>query len=352
MKSMNFFHWFASVCLFFYILYIGKNFLIPLVLAIFIWFLINSFRTALEHLTIGGYQTPDWLAFTLAFVAIVTVAIFLLNIIMANLAELAAGAPVYEQRLNELIGQSFELVGIPESPTVSQLLGQIDLAGLLSQVIRALSGLIADTGVVALYLFFLFLEQGLFRSKLEALFPDTTRRAEVIKIVEQIDWDTRRYVGVKTLIGLFTAFISYAIMKFAGLSFAEFWALLIFILNFIPSIGPYFGAAIPTLFALLQFRHWFPIVEVAAGIFLVQSIIANFVEPRLMGSSLNLSPFIILVSLVFWGAIWGIPGMFLAVPIMSIAMIIFSYFSQTRPLAICLSAEGQIKELQSHPYPN
>jgi predicted PurR-regulated permease PerM len=157
--------------------------------------------------------------------------------------------------------------------------------------------------------------------------------------------DTRRYIGVKTLIGLFTALVSYALMKFTGLNYAEFWALVIFILNFIPSLGPYFGAAIPALFALLQFSHWFPIVQVAAGIFIIQSVIANFVEPRLMGSSLNLSPLIILASLVFWGALWGIPGMFLAVPIMSIAMIFFSYFTQTRFLAIFLSAKGQIKEI-------
>ena len=90
----------------------------------------------------------------------------------------------------------------------------------------------------------------------------------------------------------------------------------------------------------MQFDTFLPFLIVTPSLAVVQVFIGNFLEPMLMGSSLNISPFATLVSLAVWGSIWGIPGMFLCVPITVIAMIVFAYFPRTRPIAVMLSTDG------------
>jgi predicted PurR-regulated permease PerM len=111
-------------------------------------------------------------------------------------------------------------------------------------------------------------------------------------------------------------------------------------LNFVPNIGSIVATAIPTLAALVQFDSWTPVVLIFTFIGLIQFSVGNLIEPGLMGRSLNLSPFVIILSLTFWGAIWGIVGMFLAVPIMVMVMITCSHVPSLHPIAVLLSRDG------------
>jgi predicted PurR-regulated permease PerM len=133
-------------------------------------------------------------------------------------------------------------------------------------------------------------------------------------------------------------------MRFVGLDFAEFWALLIFFLNYIPNLGAIVATAFPSVLALIQFQSWWPFLEVSMGIVAVQFVVGNFLEPKLLGQSLNLSPFVILFALGLWGSIWGILGMFLSVPITVMMMIVFAHFDATRPVAVLLSQNGCINK--------
>ncbi len=145
------------------------------------------------------------------------------------------------------------------------------------------------------------------------------------------------------MLSLTTAFASWFIMKSVGLDFSEFWALLIFFSQFYSNIGSIIATIFPALLALIQFESWLPFIIVTSGIVLVQFIVGNILEPRFLSNSLNLSPLVILVSLALWGAIWGILGMFLAVPITVMVMIIAAHFKSSRPLAILLSQDGCIE---------
>lgn len=128
-----------------------------------------------------------------------------------------------------------------------------------------------------------------------------------------------------------------------GLDFATFWGMLIFFFNYIPTIGSILATAFPSVLALIQFDSPLPIIAVIGGITATQMMIGGFLEPRLLGSSLNLGPLVILLSLGLWGSLWGIPGMFLCVPITVIAVIILSHFPQTRTIAILLSGDGNVQ---------
>ena len=139
-----------------------------------------------------------------------------------------------------------------------------------------------------------------------------------------------------------TGLISYLVLKVVGVDFASFWAVLIFLLNFIPTIGSIIATLFPSLLTLVQFPTLGPFIATISVLTAVQFCIGSLLEPRLMGNRLNLSPIVILLSLGLWGSVWGIPGMFLCVPITVIIMIICSYFPGTRPLAILLSGNGKV----------
>jgi predicted PurR-regulated permease PerM len=131
-------------------------------------------------------------------------------------------------------------------------------------------------------------------------------------------------------------------MVFFGVKFAALWGLLIFMLNFIPTVGSIFAVIISLVVVLVQFGSLSYLLSIGVLLTVIQLLIGNVLDPRLMGRSLNLSPIVLLLALGFWGAIWGVLGMFLCVPFMVIMNIVLSHFPQTRNIAILLSADGKI----------
>lgn len=129
---------------------------------------------------------------------------------------------------------------------------------------------------------------------------------------------------------------------FIGVDAPLFWAFLIFILNFIPTIGSLIATIFPAFFAVLQFGEFTPGILVLAIVGAIQLIVGNLVEPRVMGNTLNISPLVVFLTLSLWGVMWGVLGMLLSVPITVIIIIIMSEFPETRPIAILLSQKGNI----------
>ncbi|GEM_PF-3756360 len=120
-------------------------------------------------------------------------------------------------------------------------------------------------------------------------------------------------------------------------------SLLIFLLNFIPTIGSIVATLFPSLMALAQSSDGFGLFfAVLLGITSLQILIGNIIEPRITGRSLNLSPVVILFNLALWGSIWGVPGMFMCVPLLIITTIVLAHFPRTRPIAILLSSDGRV----------
>ncbi len=332
----------GSIVLTFYLLKIGQNLLIPLVLAVFIWYLINVFALTVYKIRFGKKHPPKWLCYLTALLAILGLLTLLVSIISKNIADVVAAAPTYQKNLERLIAQGYQLFGMEQPPSLAHLLKQLDLSAFISQSAMAFTSLIGQGGLVILYLLFLFAEQKIIPTKFTALFTEPSRREQFSKIISKIDADIRTYIGIKSFVSFLTAIFSYMIMLIVGLDFAEFWTILIFVLNFIPNIGSLVATILPSLLALLQFESQTPFFIVAGGVTFVQAFVANVIEPRLMSTSLNMSPLVILLSLALWGYIWGIVGMFLCIPIMVIAMIILSHFPQTRALALMLSRTGKI----------
>ena len=187
-----------------------------------------------------------------------------------------------------------------------------------------------------LFTFFLLLELKYGGEKVDAIFK-ISFKDRVRGIIKKTISDTARFLSIKFIISLATGFLVFLMCLILGLDFAPMWAFLAFILNFIPTFGSIFSVLIMTLFSLLQF-YPSPAKIILVFVFTasINFVLGNLVEPRIEGKNLGVSPFVILVSLTFWGWMWGFVGMILSVPLMVIIKICCENVEFLQPIAILI----------------
>lgn len=334
----------VSVWIIGYLLIIGRSLLIPIVMAIFLWHLLNTINRGVKCTPIIGARLPAWLSMIFALLIVAGLVKILVDIITNNVNDVIEASPRYQENLLNIFNNLDQRFHIKSMININNFIKDLSVQGMLVNIYAVFTTLMSSAVLIVLYVGFLFVEQLFFKQKLNALFRQKEHRELIDNIISHIVQDTQTYLGLKTLLSLITATASWILMRVVGLDFAEFWALLIFFLNFIPNIGAIIATAFPALLALIQFQSWLPFIVVTSGIIAIQFTIGNLVEPRFLGKSLNLSALVILFSLALWGAIWGILGMFLSVPITVMMMIIFAHFKVTRPIAIMLSQDGHINK--------
>lgn len=327
-----------------YLLAAGRELLIPIAIALMFWFLLNALARTYRRIPMFGGPMPEFLALALAIITLLVVMVALINMVVNNVAAVTVAIPTYEENLNKLVAQASTMLGQELMESLKKMVTDIPVAQVLTRVAGALASVASQFGIVLVYLLFLLVEQQAFNSKIRSLFPEKEREERVRKVLGAIQREIQTYIWIKTLMGLLTAGISYVVLILVGVNFAEFWAVFIFLLNYIPTIGSLLGILFPAALALMQFGAFIPFLLVLVPLAVAQIIIGNVVEPRLMGSSLNISALVVILSLTLWGALWGITGMFLSVPLMVILMIVLAHFPITRPIAIMMSADGKIRD--------
>lgn len=328
----------------FYLLHIGQGLIQPIVIAAVIAYLISILTHAICAIPLGGFRVPKLLAMMLAVGVILASLSLLVQLITENIKNVVTVAPAYQDNLETRIFEVYGWFGVgeEEAPNLKEFLDKIDVSAYLQDFGRTVRNLVSRTGIIFVYLIFLLVEQRTFTPKIKALFPGKRQQLEVFEVIDRIRKDVRLYIGIKVLTSAATGLLSYMVLRFIGVDFASFWAVLIFFLNFIPTIGSIIATIFPSALALVQFDTFGPFFIVVISITAIQLVIGSFIDPKLMGNKLNLSPMVILFSLSLWGAVWGIPGMFLCVPFTVITMIICAYFPATRPVGILLSGNGQL----------
>ena len=333
-----------AVIAIFYVLVVGQALLVPLAVAVMIWYIINALSGAYQRWIIPQIQKPEWLMKLFAVLTIAVAASAVFNMIESSIGTVVAQAPAYRANLDSLIGQWFREYGLEQYLSIAEITQSIEFVPFVSALGTALTGLFGKSLLVIIYVLFLLLEQTRFDSKISALFPDAARRKEVRSLISRTQEDIQTYVWIKTLVSITTGISSYAVLLFVGVDFPEFWAFLIFMLNYIPTIGSIIATLFPAVLTLVQFEAPLqPFLIVLLSVGSIQFLIGSVIEPRLLGASLNLSPLVVLLSLALWGSVWGIAGMFLCVPLTVICVIILAHFSQTRPIAVMLSGNGKLR---------
>ena len=327
-----------------YLLVAGRSLLLPFVLGVTLWYTIAALADAFERPRIGPLRLPRPVALLAACCLMAGLVWIVGRTIGSNISAVAAAAPSYEVRLQTLINRAAATMGIDQAPTLGRLFDQVSLAQTLSGIAAAVASLVSVAGIVLIYAAFLFVEQVRFSDKLAIIFGQGEQQARLRSVISQIDRDIRIYVRIKTVLATVTAGLAYFVMAWVDVDFAGFWAVMVFFFYYIPTVGSILAILAPALLTLVQFDHLTPFLVVLLVNGTIQIVMANVIEPAIMGRSLNLSPLVVIISLTLWGTIWGVVGMFLCVPIMVVLLIVFAHFETTRPVAILLSADGRIPE--------
>ena len=314
---------------------------IRILMSFFIFLLALPLVTALEKA-----KFPSWLATIIAVLVIIVVVLFFVWFVFFSVDMLIKKVPSYTVRLAEIDGLlksvSKRWVQIPEDVSFFSFL-KIDWVGnIIMPTLRSVSssaiGIMSSGLIIILMTVFLLGERHVIIPKMMSFIHESDEdKVPIIwdRIVRQVS----RYMSIKILISVVTGAVFYLIAIISGLDFALLWGVMAVVLNFIPTIGSILITALMILMSIIQFAPSFgPIVFVAVGTILTQNIIGNFLDPRLSGNSLNLSPFIILAALGLFGFIWGVVGMFLAVPLLSVVQIICANIDSARPIAILISS--------------
>ncbi|NNC82989.1 MAG: AI-2E family transporter [Flavobacteriales bacterium] len=319
-----------------------KEILIPFILAVIIWFIIREVQTQTRKLHIGERRIPQWLSGVISFVLIFAVLGTVVNLLVVNIKGISTVLPTYEQNLSKVIDTIDSELGIDVLYQVREWSGSFDFTEIISIVINSITTLIGSAFLILIYVIFMMLEQRFFRLKFSSLYSEEKKRERANNILDEIDQSLSRYVALKTVVSLITGVASYIAMEIIGVDFAFFWAFLIFILNYIPNIGSLIATLFPTLIAAIQFGDLTPALYVLIAVGLIQVVVGNVLEPRLFGNSLNISSLVVILSLAFWGAIWGVVGMILSVPITVMLILTFAQFDETRGISILLSDKGML----------
>lgn len=321
------------------ILVVGKSILIPLVTAIVIWYLLVRLIQTFSHIPFTKVSLPKSLALLLALIATGSIIYLVIDMVSSSLNGIVGQAPLYQAKIQSIVAWINEISG--GKIDMQQVLQSINLTRLFSDLAVTLTGVAGNLGLITVYVVFLMLEFETFDSKLKAIANKPSKLKTSREIIGRIITDINAYMKIKTLVSLATAISTYFILYSFGVSYPQFWALLTFILNFIPTIGSVIAVAVTLLAVSIHFTVFTTFLMMAGLMLSVHFVIGNIIEPRYMSKNLNLSPLVILLSLAFWGAIWGVLGLFLCVPLMTIINIVLSKFERTRYLAILLSADPE-----------
>ncbi|MBK8044893.1 MAG: AI-2E family transporter [Haliscomenobacter sp.] len=342
MRGLKVASWMFVVALSVGFLVAAKHLLIPIVIAFTFFYLIITVSDLFRRIPLGRFRLPVPLTTTAAAVAILGVVFLCVRIVVETVERMILLAPKYQKNLEHVGIDLARFMGWEEFPSRANIIKEFDLRSVAVQLGASLSNLAETLILVTIYVLFLLIEKQYFHRKLAALFPESDRYQKVRGILEHIDESVRTYIVLRTITSLLKGFLSYLVLAYVGLDFAVFWAFLIFLLNYIPSLGPIFATSLAALFSLMQFQDVSLFLFILLTIMAIELSIGHYLEPRLVGHTLNLSPFVILFSLSLWGSIWGVIGMFLCVPLMVTIVITLAGFPETRPVALVLSEKGKV----------
>jgi predicted PurR-regulated permease PerM len=313
----------------------AQSVLFPLFLALFIYFILVPVQDALMKIKISRNVS-------LVLIILFTfIALYLMALLFYTSGKSFAGdLPDYGNKMKDMIDNlknSIEFPGGKIDPLAWA--DNLDVAKVGTFVLNSLGtffSFLSTIFLVLIFLIFMLAGRGKLNEKIHR-FSDPRRSAQIVKVVENIDRQVQKYLALKTVISLGSGLLAMVVIMAFGVRYAVLWGFITFILNYIPNIGSFIAKILPFGFALLQLGRFWPAAWMLIILLVTDAVTGMIIEPRLMGKGLGLSPLAILISLFFWGWLWGIPGMILAVPIMVVMKIVAANFPGMRWLEALLS---------------
>ncbi len=289
----------------------------PLVIALLLSFVLSPLVDGLHRIGV-----PRIAAIVLVIVILLGLAFLIALVLYASVQSVLREFPFYQQRIVEIYRLAGERFDLPQN-----LLMELQLVRELGSYLVSFSsgflGVLASLIMIIIFLLFLLLEKPYLRPKvMEAL--QGPRTDKLWRIVGHTNQQIGRYLTVKLVVSTATGGLVWLAFSVIGVDFAFVWGVLSFLFNFIPSIGSILIGVASVGFAVLQFYpDWNPILVAGISMLTIQLVLGNVIDPKMQGDSLKISPVVILFSLLLWGWLWGVVGLFLAVPLTVALKIVF-----------------------------
>jgi len=314
----------------------------PLCLALLLCYAFGIPLDFLERL-----HVPSWLRIVLTVLIVLAVFYLLGRLVVYNAMAFEARLPEFEEKFWRYANNSLSFFNITQQEAkevIDAFWGNLSKTGLkpvgtvVQKVGQSFFDILGNTIWVLLFMLFILAEKGSFTRRVVKSFGED-RAENILTTTARINKSVQQYLGLKTLVSFITGALVAMALWLLGVPFALLWGVLAFMLNYIPNIGSLVASIPPIAIALFQFGSIGKTLVVAAVITIIQFCVANFLEPKLMGRGLNLSPLVVLLALVFWGWMWGVIGMLLSVPLTAALKIALEEVEVTRPIAMLISGE-------------
>jgi predicted PurR-regulated permease PerM len=353
-QSVKFFISVMGLFAIFFVLKELQFIIVPLVIAYFLFFFFEPLNTYFEK-----HKIPLGIVIFIDIFLTVSILYGLSRVIIESILQFSVQLPLYEQKLNKIISETARSLNIKDYTlthfNISRLLKNVDYSVLAGGVFESTLSLAGS--VMLVLFFFIFISSGHektlqairarfvekeIKSSLKKMKKEkhddedqktfeenfqsmTIQREETLqKTFRHITEQVQKYIITKFLISLSVGLVMGFTLWLFDVDFFIIWASFAVILNFIPNIGSVISVVLPTLITLVQYESFGYAFLVAAILIITQNIIGNIIEPKIFGDRLGLNPLVILLSLLLWGYLWGIVGMFLAVPLTAVIKIIIS----------------------------
>ena len=301
------------------VLYFTKSVMIPFVLSVFMYLIISPFMGWMQ----GKFKIHHSMVLVITIVLFIGIVLLLTLLTSTSIDSFLRGAGQYKEKVHsaasfvELKANNF---GYDLSTyDIKGKLQSLPIFSFLKGLTGSMLSLFSNSILVTIFTLFLITGESINKHELATF--------------EEIKRSIAKYVSTKLLLSLVTGGLSYMVFLIAGVDLAIMFAIFTILLNFIPNIGSIIAVILPIPVLLLQFGFGWQTLLVIISTSIFQVVIGNILEPKMMGESMDLHPVTILLFLTFWGFIWGVPGMFLSVPITATLKIIFSKMELTKPIS-------------------
>lgn len=314
--------------------------LISLASAIVLFSLTSAVINFIARQRLGPFRVPSFVASLVALIIIAAALMTASGILLAQINTVVSVALAYAEQVPRAVASLFAFMGETTETAIETSLKSIDVSNYARTLAARASDVTQAAVLVILFVGFLFAERIWFDTKLINLMGDQAQAVRVTNIIKSIIWRVNYYLLVKAVVSALTGLMIYLLALGFKLELALALGVITFVLNFIPNVGSIIATVVVALVGHIELNDTTStllIFVLAGGI---QFTNGNIIDPMMMGRALRLSSFGIIISLAFWGAVWGIPGMFLSVPIMVMLLVVCSHVPSLRPVAILLSREG------------
>ncbi len=326
---------FAAVIVIVYGLQMAKGVLVPFLIAVFL-----ALITVRPMLWLQQRRVPSFLAALIIVLAMMLILAVVGTIVGSSVADFTAALPGYQARLDVIVDGVFEFIvehlnGDESMESLGDMINPGWAMGFAAGILNSLKGVLTNTFLIIFTIIFMLLEASSVGTKVEAAFGRSTESLQRPRVFLQ---NLGRYLGIKTAVSAATGICAGLLTWSLGLDFPLLWAMLAFLLNYVPTIGSIIAAVPAVLLALVQLGPG-AAGATAVGFAAINVVFGNVVEPRLMGYGVGISPLVIFVGLVFWGWVFGPVGMLLSVPLTMTLKLALESSAETRWVAILIGSE-------------